>query len=118
MEASCHCGSIRFRLTRRPDKLTDCNCSVCRRYRGLWVHAPHEDIELVVGGPVVRYVRGDREIAFVTCGTCGGTTHWEPNGAEHDRGYMAVNAAMFDPGDLAGIPVRHFDGAETWAYLD
>jgi hypothetical protein len=31
---------------------------------------------------------------------------------------MAVNAAMLAPGVVAGIPVRRFDGADTWEYLD
>jgi hypothetical protein len=31
---------------------------------------------------------------------------------------MAVNARLMTPGDLADIPVRRFDGADTWTYLD
>ena len=31
---------------------------------------------------------------------------------------MAVNMRMAEPAAIAGIPVRHFDGADTWAYLD
>lgn len=118
IEGSCHCGAIRFYLARLPEKLTDCNCSVCRRYRALWAYAPPDQISLAIAGPVVRYTHGDHEIAFVTCGTCGDTTHWVPNGAEQDRGYMAVNAAMLAAEVVAGIPVRRFDGAETWTYLD
>ena len=53
-EGSCHCGALRFRLARRPEKLTDCNCSVCRRCRALWAHAPHEHIELITNGPIIR----------------------------------------------------------------
>jgi hypothetical protein len=119
IEGSCHCGAIRFRLARPPEKLTDCNCSACRRYRALWAHVRHEEVEVFLGGPVVRYTHGERGLAFVSCATCGGTTHWEPNnGKRHDRGHMAVNAAMLAPGVVAGIPVRRFDGADTWEYLD
>ena len=31
---------------------------------------------------------------------------------------MAVNCRLAEPEDIAGIPVRRFDGADTWQYLD
>ena len=31
---------------------------------------------------------------------------------------MAVNLAMAAPDQIADIPVRHFDGAESWRFLD
>jgi hypothetical protein len=31
---------------------------------------------------------------------------------------MAVNMNMADPAAIEGIRVRHFDGADTWAFLD
>ena len=30
--ASCHCGAVKIQIPRRPRTLTDCNCSICRRY--------------------------------------------------------------------------------------
>ncbi len=56
-------------------------------------------------------------MAFVTCATCGCTTHWEGLGTDPGS-RMAVNCAMAERGDIAGIPVRRFDGADTWTYLD
>jgi hypothetical protein len=39
-------------------------------------------------------------------------THWEPLGnPPHER--MGVNANMFDPAALEGLPVKHVDGA-SW----
>jgi hypothetical protein len=35
IEASCHCGSVNTDIPRRPRMVTDCNCSICRRYRVL-----------------------------------------------------------------------------------
>jgi hypothetical protein len=29
-----------------------------------------------------------------------------------------INARCFAPEDLASIRVRHFDGADTWKFLD
>jgi hypothetical protein len=31
---------------------------------------------------------------------------------------MGVNARLMDPADIADVPVRRFDGAATWTYLD
>jgi len=31
---------------------------------------------------------------------------------------MAVNCRLAEPEHVAGIRVRHFDGADSWQYLD
>lgn len=31
---------------------------------------------------------------------------------------MAVNAAMLDPDQISHLRVRHFDGADSWDFLD
>jgi hypothetical protein len=31
---------------------------------------------------------------------------------------MGVNARMFEDIDLSRIPIRHFDGAVSWTYID
>jgi len=31
---------------------------------------------------------------------------------------MAVNLRLADPDVVSKVPVRHFDGAETWAFFD
>lgn len=117
MKASCHCGAVSWTLAQKPEKLTQCNCSICRKLGTLWAHAPIGEVTLS-GGPTVKYVREDCDggLAFHSCATCGCTTHWEnlsPSGA-----HMAVNTRLADPHDLDGIPVRLFDGADTWKYLD
>ena len=78
IEGACHCGAVRFTLRGRPEHLTRCNCSLCRRVRGLWAHAPVQDVTLSYDpDAVIRYVQGDRTLALISCRTCGGTTHWE-----------------------------------------
>ena len=118
IKGRCHCGAVGFELAETPESLTRCNCSYCRRAGALWAHA---DIGKVTvrhdAGATIRYIWGDKTLAFVTCRTCGCTTHWEsldPQG--HPR--MAVNCAMCDPKDIEGLPIRRFDGADTWRYLD
>lgn len=68
-------------------------------------------------GALVEYSWGDKDLIFNTCATCGCTVSWTPSAPDSvDR--MAVNMAMADPADIADIPVRHFDGADTWDFID
>jgi hypothetical protein len=117
LSGSCHCGAIRWSYEGTPEKLTDCNCSMCRRVAGLWAYGTEETIT-VTGGPLIRYLQGDRSLAFCSCATCGCTTHWEPVEGEPGGRRMAVNVRMADPAEWAGIRIRRFDGADTWAFLD
>ena len=118
IEGSCHCGAVHFRLNAEPQWLTRCNCSICRRLGAVWAHDDLDKIELrFEKDAVIRYSWGDKSIVFVTCKTCGSSTHWESaDPAESPR--MAVNCAMADPKAVAGIRIRNFDGADTWRYLD
>lgn len=63
------------------------------------------------------YVWGKETLRTIRCTTCGCATHWEAltpqAGAE-----VGVNMNNFDQGLIQGTPVRIFDGANTWTYLD
>lgn len=37
---------------------------------------------------------------------------------KHAESRIAINARMIAPNEIAGIPIRTFDGAETWKYSD
>ena len=64
-----------------------------------------------------EYICGDRTLRNVRCKTCGIVTHWEPldprPGAKH-----GVNLRNFDLKLQASVVVRHFDGADTWTFID
>ncbi len=117
INASCHCGAVRFEIAEPPEMLTLCNCSICRRIAGLWAYYRPEQVKLVSPpGATLAYVWGDRFLELHTCRTCGCTTHSErieKEGAER----MGVNARMMDPSVIAGLRVRHLDGADTWEVL-
>ncbi len=122
LEGACHCGAVRWRITREPEHLTRCTCSICRRLRALWIHAEARHVELDYAPEAVhRYVQGDGTLAMVSCKRCGCTTHWEPEPKPSPTPpdtRMAVNAAMADPAAISQFRIRTFDGAETWTYLD
>ena len=116
--ATCHCGAVRIDMAFEPESLTECTCSICRRYGARWAYGNRENVTVrCEPDAVAAYIWGDREIEFYHCTTCGCLTHYESVEKEPDS-RIAVNARMLAPADTAGIPVRTFDGAETWQFLD
>lgn len=101
-----------------PAYAIDCNCSICRRTRALWAFYAEDSVR-IEGDPAHAedYVWGDKSLRTVRCRTCGCTTHWKSLQPD-DNGRMGVNMANFEPGVVAALKVRRFDGADTWEYLD
>jgi hypothetical protein len=116
--ATCHCGAIRIEVPRRPRRVTDCNCSICRRYGTLWAYYKADTVRVLRSSRAASgYVWGDKVIRFVRCSKCGCVTHWE--WIEPKEGSkMGVNARNFEPSVLAAARIRHLDGAATWKVLD
>ena len=117
VEASCHCGAVRFEIAHAPETVTDCNCSICRRLGTLWAYYPLKEVRIVpASGATDTYMWDDRAIAFHRCKVCGCTTHWYPVDGSRDR--LGINARLLAPEVLAGARVRRLDGAVTEKYLD
>lgn len=117
IEASCHCGAVKLEILSAPQVVTDCNCSICRRYGALWAYyAPAQVRMIATGRATERYLWGEKSIEFHRCQSCGCVTHWTAAGQPADR--MGVNARLMPPDVLAAARVRHLDGADTWKYLD
>jgi len=114
IESSCVCGAVRLAITRAPTEVTDCNCSICRRYAALWAFYPLKDV-IVPGGLTDVFMLGPKKIEFHRCKICGCVTHWSPR---DQRDEMGVNARLLDPEVVARARVRHLDGAKTWKYLE
>jgi hypothetical protein len=117
LSATCHCGAVRIHIPREPEKLTNCNCSLCRRTGALWAYYLPKEVR-IEGHPehTEGYVQGDKTLRTVRCRHCGIVTHWEPIGEQPvDR--MAVNARNFDPLMFGSVRIRFFDGADTWTYV-
>jgi hypothetical protein len=118
IEGSCHCLAIRIGIPRKPRTLTECNCSICRRYGALWAY--YNATEISVRGArslMSAYLWGEKGIRFMRCRYCGCVTHWE-EARKSTSGRVGINVRNFDPGLWKTIRVRHLDGALTWKYLD
>lgn len=118
LTAACHCGAVRIEILRKPRVLRQCTCSICRRYAALWAYCTPRTARVhSARGATTAYVWNDGVIEFHHCNTCGCLTHYEGT-RKSDDDRIAVNMRMASAGDIAGIRVRTFDGADTWRYLD
>ena len=112
LSGSCHCGAARITVPRRPETVTECNCSLCAKtgFRGIYFPAD----ELAIEGDFDPYVRADLAQAYMTnwrCRTCGILTHWTLiDGAPDAR--TGVNARLF-AGAFDDLPIELVDGA-SW----
>src|SRR6185369_13159675 len=104
LTATCHCGSVRVEIPRRPRSLTQCNCSICRRYGTLWAYYRRRASAVVAprGGLVAFTVR-PRGRRFVRCATCGCVTSWEMK--RGPEAWVGLNARLFDHAAIADVPV-------------
>lgn len=112
--ARCHCGRVSLEVPTAPAEVKSCNCSICRRYGALMAYYAPQDVR--VTGDTDTYQWGDKSIFFHRCQHCGCFTHWSPVDPALER--MGVNARLMPPEVLAKARVRHFDGAESWQFLD
>ena len=110
--SSCHCGAVKLEIARAPEQVTDCNCSICRRYGVLWAYySPRDVVVTPPSGATDIYMWDDKSIEFHRCKVCGCVTHWAPVDKARDR--MGVNARLMEPNVLAAAKVIPLDGA-SW----
>ena len=111
-EGSCHCGAVKFEVTMAPpEKVFDCNCSLCGRTGWLLAFVPAETFRLLAGEDATRdYQFAKKKLHHPFCTTCGVRAF--SRGAGHDgKETVAVNLRCIPGLDLGGVPVQHFDGA-------
>ncbi len=116
IKTSCHCGAVGFEIETAPSEVTDCNCSICRRYGVLWAYYSPTLVRRVEGGPTDAYEWNNHAIAFHRCRACGCVTHWSSNDPTRDR--MGIHARLMEPDVLAAARVRRLDGAVSERYVD
>ncbi len=116
ISATCHCGLIRLEINAAPSEVTECSCSICRRYGVLWAYYSPNQVSLSPNTTTDTYQWDDESIVFHRCPNCGCVSHWAAVDPGCDR--MGVNARLMSLEILAGARVRHLDGAESEQYLD
>ena len=119
--ASRHCGVVRLEMQRKPRKLTQCNCSLCRRYGALWAYFQRKRVRVLVNRSQLDvYSWHDKRFEFFRCASCGCVTHYQRTDKRADGSDMgAVNLRNIDdPAIVAHLPIRLLDGASSWKVLD
>ncbi len=113
LTGSCHCGAVRIVLPKAPAYGNACNCSICRRYGVIWGYYHPGEVGLPgEPGATEPYAWGPKELVFDRCRACGCVVSWRSMAAESTT-RMGVNLRLFDPADLAGVPLKHGDGASS-----
>ena len=118
LTASCHCGAVQIEIPRRPRTLTNCNCSICRRYGTLWAYYRQSEVRILCEpGATEGYVWGRKALRFVRCTTCGCITHWE-RVQPKEGARVGVNARNFDPLMLGQVRIEPLDAASDWEGIE
>lgn len=113
IEGACLCGAVHWTFEGTPDGATACNCTACRRYGALWAY-DHEDHGIRLSGETTAHARGTA-LTFNFCPTCGCLAYWRGLRVDQaGRRRVAVNLRLAEPGDVAAIPIDHFDGLDTF----
>jgi hypothetical protein len=102
---------MRVTVPRTPRTVTDCNCSICRRYGVLWAYYKASTVRVEAKPKATRgYSWGRKALRFVRCATCGCVMCWERVSPKPEK-KMGVNARNFDPAALRSVRVIPLDGA-------
>lgn len=135
--AHCHCKNIEVSIQELPNSLTLCNCSACHRYGAQWGYYTAAETQLQIGGEpcnningdnhpdLISYSWGDKSIIFHSCRRCGCMTHYSSSEKEqracgHDEksSKVAINFRMVNDPAVNNLKIRHFDGADTWQFIE
>ena len=111
------CGAVHVQVPRRPRSLTNCNCSICRRYGVLLAYYKDADVRLTAEpGATDDYIWGSKSQTFIRCKKGGCIMQWKKLDVGKDSN-TGVNARNFEPSELGAIKIRLLDGAKTWKYI-
>lgn len=109
-EGGCHCGAVRFRVRIRPEehRVSDCNCSVCRKKGFLHLIVPPEQFTLLTGEDALSTYTFNTGIAKHTfCRNCGIHAFYRPR--SHPN-WFDVNVRCLEGDILCRFQIEPFDG--------
>lgn len=113
-------GGAAVRLSIEERAATACNCTLCRRYGPLWAYDFDGGRITLFGntGAYRRLGKADPALEILFCPGCACVLAWRGLRLELDgRGRMAVNLRLGPPEAVAGLPIDHFDGLDTFEDL-
>lgn len=114
---SCHCGALRFEVSLDPSGgATMCNCSICTKLGGRNAITKPEAFVATQGETLAgTYAWGGKTGTRYFCKTCGVHCYGRGYLEEVGGAYVSVNLNCLDDLELAGLPVKHWDGRhDNW----
>src|SRR5512147_1285645 len=115
---SCHCGAVRFEVETVIDRVTQCNCSICRK-KGILHHrvSPESFRLLSSQSELCTYQFGTRAAKHHFCKICGIHTFTRPRAAPE---LYTINVRTLDNFDLEyeRPEVVTFDGQHWEASME
>ena len=117
LSASCHCGAVKVEVPRKPRTITNCNCSICRRYGVLWAYYKDAQVKLSAApGATDEYAWGRKSQNFIRCKTCGCIMQWRKL-VVGPKTWTGVNARNFEPESIGAAKILLLDGADSRKYI-
>lgn len=111
LRGSCHCGRVAFEVEGRPERLLECNCSICRRKGTLHWFVPRDRFRLLTPeSELATYAFGTGVAKHHFCPTCGVAPFYIPRSHPDE---IDVNVRCLEDFDWSALPVDPFDG-ENW----
>ena len=108
-QGGCHCGAIRFQVIIDRWKVSDCNCSICRKKGFLHLIVPPENFSLLQGDNFLTSYTFNTGVAQHTfCRICGIHSFYHPRS---HPGWIDVNIRCLDRDLSSEFEIEPFDGA-------
>lgn len=112
----CHCRRVRYEVTGRLERVSECNCSICAKKGYLHWIVPQAAFRLLTPREnIAAYSFNTGAAKHYFCKTCGIAPFYIPRS---DPDKIDVNARCLDAVDLDAVPRTSFDG-RNWeqAYM-
>ena len=108
LQGGCHCGKVRFEVEGSPERVSQCNCSVCTKKAYLhWIIPPAQFRLLTPEQDLTTYTFNSGTAQHHFCKVCGIAPFYIPRS---DPDKVDVNARCLDGVDVAKLKMEFFDG--------
>ena len=113
---SCHCGRVQFEIRTELTRVSECNCSICKR-KGYLHHMVSPDRFHLIQGEeaLATYQFGTGRALHHFCRYCGVASFYRPRA--NPANYM-INARCLEDVDLDSLERVRFDGLSWEARPD
>jgi hypothetical protein len=108
LRGGCHCGRVAYAVKGRPERLAQCNCSICSKKGYLHWIVPRDQFRLLTPWEdLSTYTFNTHTAKHHFCPRCGVASFYI---ARSDPDKIDVNARCVEGLDPAAITIETFDG--------